>query len=38
MTKIAGERWFRSVAANPNADIKQLISGLRKALNEARPA
>lgn len=31
-TKIAGERWFRSVAANPNADIKLLISGLRKAI------
>lgn len=31
-TTIAGERWFRSVAANPNADIKLLISGLRKAI------
>jgi L-2,4-diaminobutyrate decarboxylase len=38
MTKIAGERWFRSVAANPNADIKLLISGLRKALYEVRLA
>ena len=33
-----GERWFRSVAANPNADIKLLISGLRKALYEVRLA
>jgi hypothetical protein len=38
MTKIAGERWYRSVAANPNADIKLLISGLRKALYEVRLA
>jgi L-2,4-diaminobutyrate decarboxylase len=38
MTKIVGERWFRSVAANPNADIKLLISGLLKALYEVRLA
>jgi hypothetical protein len=38
MTKITGERWFRSVAANPNADIELLISGLRKALYEVRLA
>lgn len=32
-TKIAGERWFRNVAANPNADIDLLISRVRKAID-----
>ena len=31
-TKIAGERWFRSVAANPNADIAVLIDCVKTAI------
>ena len=31
-TKIAGERWFRSVAANPNADIAVLIDCVKAAI------
>jgi L-2,4-diaminobutyrate decarboxylase len=31
-TTIAGERWFRNVAANPNADIDLIISEIRKAV------
>jgi len=29
---IGGERWFRNVAANPNADINLIISAIRKAI------
>jgi L-2,4-diaminobutyrate decarboxylase len=31
-TTIDGQRWFRNVAANPNADIERLIEAVRKAL------
>ncbi len=33
ITTIAGERWFRMVAANPNADIDLLIGGIQKAID-----
>jgi len=33
ITTIAGERWFRMVAANPNADIDLLIDGIQKAVD-----
>ena len=32
-TRIAGERWFRMVAANPNADMDLLIDGIQNAVN-----
>jgi L-2,4-diaminobutyrate decarboxylase len=31
-TTIAGERWFRNVAANPNADVDLLVSEIQQAL------
>jgi L-2,4-diaminobutyrate decarboxylase len=31
-TTIAGQRWFRNVAANPNANIDLLIVEIQKAL------
>jgi L-2,4-diaminobutyrate decarboxylase len=31
-TTIAGQRWFRNVAANPNANINLLIAEIQKAL------
>jgi len=31
-TMLSGERWFRNVAANPNADVQSLIASIRKAL------
>jgi L-2,4-diaminobutyrate decarboxylase len=33
ITTIGGERWFRMVAANPNADIELLKSGILNAVN-----
>ena len=33
-TTIAGERWIRNVAANPNADIAQLIAAIQGTLSE----
>ena len=32
-TTISGERWFRNVAANPDADIHLIISEIRKAID-----
>jgi len=34
-TTLDGERWFRNVAANPNADIQLLVGEMRKAIASA---
>jgi L-2,4-diaminobutyrate decarboxylase len=33
-TSMAGVKWFRNVAANPNADIDMLIATIQKVLPE----
>jgi len=32
VTTIGGIRWFRNVAANPNADVRLLVEGVKKAV------
>lgn len=32
VTVLGGERWFRNVSANPNADVGQVVEGMIKAL------
>lgn len=34
-TSVAGERWFRNVAANPNADINELIRTVKQSIDNA---
>ena len=36
MTTLGGERWFRNVAANPNADVRLLQDKVREAMVSAQ--